>query len=201
MPGAAACSRIPAGRPQGDGGKGISMFQRTVARTVAVVAAAAFLVSGAFAFEYTRWTGPLTLAHKARVKKGAKTNVRETLPDADLQTEDGAFTLSNLGPDIVLPVMMEGRNERNYRHSTAEGESLGTFKEWLRQRILADTGQDVDLVACSLKGKSVLNGDFDQVKVGDKIKYVGTVVGGPDDGKPVKGSIKLKAVLDRVLDT
>jgi hypothetical protein len=175
-------------------------------RRFAVAAAALVAVAAAgLAFEFTSWTGDLGCASKARVKQGDPPSyvTEATNPSANLQTGSTSWTLFNIdGGD--LSGEMSGRNARNYRAWSPDPElepvDHQAFLDWVKAKILAAHGLDVNLVSAKLKGKFVLNADFDEVKVGHSISWNGIVASGPDAGKVVKGKIKLKGLLPRNFD-
>ena len=167
-------------------------------RRFAVAAAAlAAVAAAALAFEFTSWGGTLECDVKAKVFRGEKFDVEADYAGTGLSTQETTWDFSNLGPGTISG-RMSRRNDRNYRtFHFDEGPQYDSFLAWVRDKVMLATGLDVTVAEASLKGKFVLNGEFDAVKVLDKIKFVGVVASGPDAGKPVKGSIRIKGVLAR----
>lgn len=172
-------------------------------RRFAVAASALAVVAAAgLAFEFTSWTGEMGCKSKARVKQGDPPSyvTEATNPSANLQTGETDWTIANIDGGTLAGEMSK-RNNRNYRAWGPDPELEPTdhqaFLDWVKAKVLAAHGLDVDLLGATLKGKFVLNADFDEVKVGHSISWTGTVASGPDAGKVVKGKIKLKGVLPR----
>jgi hypothetical protein len=170
---------------------------------IAVAAAAlAVVAASGLAFEFTSWSGPVLCKSKSRVKQGDPPSYvsEATQNGVDLSTQDTDWVMDDL-PGGSLPGEMAARNSRNYKAWHPNPDTAPTehqqFLDWVKAKILAAHGLDVDLVGAELKGKFVLNADFDEVKVGHSISWYGTVATGPDAGKVVKGKIKLKGVLPR----
>ena len=168
-------------------------------RTLVALAGVAALAAASFAFENTSWFGNLECDVKVKVRQGTGAHSAVAAQNVSLSTTNTAFTMGPLGGlDEVGTIRMN--SDHNYSASAPPDEDpagQALFKLWVRGKVLTVTGIDVNVVACSLKGKFVLNDDFSAVRVIHKITFAGTVASGEDSGKPVKGSIKIRGSLPR----
>lgn len=170
------------------------MRPRSILGAVAVFAA---LAAGALAFENTAWFGNLNCRVKVRVRRGESANVSQDATDVGLSTQTTSFDMGPLGGG-TMHGQMTRRNARNYRISNfTEGTDASDFVAWVRAKVLAATEIDVNIETVRMKGTFVLIHDFQEVKVGDKVTFTGTVASGPDSGKSVRGSITVKGILPR----
>ena len=90
--------------------------------------------------------------------------------------------------------------KNNTHYSVAQptdSEDLDAFTQWVKAKILAQTGLDVDLATVEMKGKFILLKKCTLVKVNGKVKWTGTIATGEDAGMAVFGSIAVKGVVPR----
>ena len=167
-------------------------------RALAGIAVVALVAVAALAFENTYWYGGLKCTAKARIV-GEKTEKQvETSESVTLHTTDMAFDLGPIAGSNVNGLILKKNNTHYGAAQPTMDPALANFTAWVKAKILAQTGVDVDLATVEMTGSFTLIQNFSKVKVNLKIKWSGTVASGEHVGKGVSGSIGLKGSLPRV---
>jgi len=166
-------------------------------RALSGIAVAALACVAALAFENTSWYGNLECTVKAKVLGERAENQAEVAENVGLNTTDTTFALGPIAGSNCEGLIIK-RTARSYKAAQpATDPDLTDFTNWVKAKILARTGLDVDLATVEMKGGFNLLSNFTLVRTGLKIKWTGTVATGEHAGKAVRGSIRLKGTLPR----
>ncbi len=169
------------------------MNLRTLAGT-AVVAVAAVAAS---AFEFTSWYGNLECTTKAKVFGDNADKETQSVTGVGLSTTDSSFTMGPIAGSNLNGLIVKKNNTHYSVAQPTDVDDLAAFTAWVKAKILAQTGLDVDLASVEMMGKFILVKQFSFVKVNVKVKWTGTVASGEQMGQTVIGSIALKGTLPR----
>lgn len=161
---------------------------------IAVVAAAAV---AALAFENTAWYGPVTCTVKAKIVGEKPEKQVESAEGVSLNTTNSTFQMGPIaGSNLKGLIIKQSATHYKAAHPAMDPD-LADFLAWVKAKILARTGIDVDLATAGMTGSFTLIKRFTSVKVNLTIRWTGTVASGEDAGKAVFGTIKLKSTLPR----
>lgn len=166
-------------------------------RALAGVAVAALAAAAALAFENTYWYGSLKCTTKAKVVGENTEKETQTSEGVNLSTTNSTFSMGPLAGSNVIGGILKKNNTHYDVAQPPMDPDLATFTAWVKAKILAQTGLDVDLATVEMKGKFTLIKNFQKVKVNITVKWSGTVASGEHMGKGVSGSIALKGTLPR----
>jgi hypothetical protein len=166
-------------------------------RAFAGIAVAALAASAALAFENTAWYGALECKTKVKVEGERAEREVETAEAVSLNTTDSTFTMGPIAGGDVDGLILKKNNTHYSVAQPTDETDLAAFTAWVKAKILAQTGLDVDLTAVEMKGSFILVKRFSLVKVNIRIKWYGTVASGEHMGQTAFGSIALKGVLPR----
>jgi hypothetical protein len=169
-------------------------------RALVGVAAVAVVAVAASAFENTFWYGNLNCTTKAKVvgERTEKSEKEEKLATGvQLTTTNTAFEMGPIAGSNLNGLIIKKNNTHYSVDQPTDEDDLADLTNWVKAKILAHLGLDVNLATLDMKGTFTLIKNFNQVKVNITVVWSGTVASGEDSGKGVSGTVKLKGVLPR----